>query len=334
MPAIARKGDLDQGGGELIAEFSTDVFVNGLPVALVGTIQSPHPKGDKHKMSHVTTGSSSVFVNGKAVAFVGSSTECGHDVATGSSDVMVPDSGGAGGGTPPSSIFAISVPPDTPVPLNAAQQNAVDNYVPVYTTRNSSVGIDGSTPDVVTSGAVTTNSAGINTANENDAEHPAIVSLVNAVLSEGEAAWARTGKNQNIMQLYADVGCPQSSDSVAWCAAFVGAILKRAGYKYNNGGNGLSAGAYKTFGNPVSDLSQAKRGDIVCFKRDGGSGSHVVFFWGYDGNKISYVGGNQSPSGGASTSLGSGKSPNTVNLKTLAVNGQWTTVQAIRRPQK
>jgi len=334
MPGIARKGDLDKGAGEIIAEFSTDVFVNGLPVALVGSIQSPHPKGDKHKMSHIKVGSSSVFVNGKAVAYIGSETECGHDIATGSSDVMVPDGGGAGGGSAPSSIFSVAVPPENPVPLNSAQQSAVDNYVAVYTTRNNEMGISSSSPDVITSGNVTVNTAGINTANENDTEHPAIVALVSAVLSEGEAAWARTGKNQNIMQLYADVGCPQSSDSVAWCAAFVGAILKRAGYKYNNGGNGLSAGAYRNHGNAVSDLGQAKRGDIVCFKRDGGSGSHVVFFWGYDGNKISYVGGNQTMTGKAASSLGSGNAPNTVNLKTVAVGGQWTTIQAIRRPQK
>ena len=92
MPNVARQGDRDTGGGTLVSNYSSDVFVNGKAMAHVGTKQSahpPHPRQPVHGSSHITVGSSTVFVNGKAVAYVCSDTLCGHKIASGSENVFV-----------------------------------------------------------------------------------------------------------------------------------------------------------------------------------------------------------------------------------------------------
>jgi uncharacterized Zn-binding protein involved in type VI secretion len=88
MMQIARQGDLDSGGGTLNSGVSSTVYVDGIPVALVDTGQTPHGKGI-HSSSVVISGSSTVIVESKQVAHVGSSTRCGHPVATGSSTTYV-----------------------------------------------------------------------------------------------------------------------------------------------------------------------------------------------------------------------------------------------------
>jgi uncharacterized Zn-binding protein involved in type VI secretion len=91
MPSIARQGDIDTGGGTIVANYSPDVFVNGRNMAHVGSQQSPHPPfpiEPEHGISYIISGSSTVFVNGMPVAFVGSNTLCGHNIASGSGDVF------------------------------------------------------------------------------------------------------------------------------------------------------------------------------------------------------------------------------------------------------
>jgi len=102
---------------------------------------------------------------------------------------------------------------------------------------------------------------------------------------------AGADNNPLIMEMYASVGADWvEHDSVAWCAAFVGHCLERAGIRSTRK---LTARSYLTFGEPV-DLKDAREGDIVVFKR-GNSGwkGHVAFFVADAGSKIAVLGGNQ-----------------------------------------
>ena len=92
MSAIARNGDTNEEGGEIIAGAST-VFVNGILVGLVGdTITSHSPYGPPHpphEAATITDGSGTVFADGVLVAWVGSGNTCGHSIVVGSGDVEV-----------------------------------------------------------------------------------------------------------------------------------------------------------------------------------------------------------------------------------------------------
>jgi len=76
-----------------------------------------------------------------------------------------------------------------------------------------------------------------------------------------------------------------------WCAGFVNYVLESTGYRSTDS---LLASSYSNYGKKVTSPSS---GDIVLLKRDGGSGRHVGFFYGYvKENGVKYVvvlGGNQ-----------------------------------------
>lgn len=78
---------------------------------------------------------------------------------------------------------------------------------------------------------------------------------------------------------------------VPWCAGFINFVLNKTGYVSTNN---LLASSYHFYGIKVNDPTQ---GDIVLLKRNGGSGRHVAFFYGYHfENGVEYVlllGGNQ-----------------------------------------
>jgi len=101
------------------------------------------------------------------------------------------------------------------------------------------------------------------------------------------------GHNPKIVQYFADVGHSWvQDDETAWCAAFVGAMLKRAGMPHTGK---LNARSYQYWGDEVS-LDAAQEGDIVVFWRgtpDGWQG-HVGFFVRHSGDSIDVLGGNQS----------------------------------------
>jgi len=98
--------------------------------------------------------------------------------------------------------------------------------------------------------------------------------------------------NPLIMEMYASVGADWvEHDSVAWCAAFLGHCLERAGIRSTRK---LTARSYLTFGEPV-ELKDAREGDIVVFKRGNVSWQGHVGFYVSDGSgKIAVLGGNQS----------------------------------------
>ena len=98
--------------------------------------------------------------------------------------------------------------------------------------------------------------------------------------------------NPAIMAMYASVGHDWvEHDSVAWCAAFVGHCLEKAGLRSTRR---LNARSYLDWGIPV-DLPDAQAGDIVVFSRGSKSWQgHVAFFVKMAGAMIEVLGGNQS----------------------------------------
>ncbi|MDF1854258.1 TIGR02594 family protein [Pseudooceanicola sp.] len=98
--------------------------------------------------------------------------------------------------------------------------------------------------------------------------------------------------NPAIMEMYASVGHDWvQHDSVAWCAAFVGHCLEKAGLRSTRR---LNARSYLDWGIPV-DLTDAHEGDIVVFSRGSKSWQgHVGFFVKAAGATIEVLGGNQS----------------------------------------
>ncbi len=98
--------------------------------------------------------------------------------------------------------------------------------------------------------------------------------------------------NPAIMEMYASVGHDWvEHDAVAWCAAFVGHCLEKAGLRSTRR---LNARSYLDWGIPV-DLADAQEGDIVVFSRGSKSWQgHVGFFVKKTGAMIEVLGGNQS----------------------------------------
>ena len=101
--------------------------------------------------------------------------------------------------------------------------------------------------------------------------------------------------NPEIVQMFADVGHDWvKDDETAWCAAFVGAMLERAGLPSTRK---LNARSYNDWGQSVA-LEDAQPGDVVTFWRNDPSSwtGHVGFFVRDSGVFIEVLGGNQSNS--------------------------------------
>lgn len=85
MPGISRV-NVDTAGGTITGPGSSDVFVNGSKVSLLGDSVAPH--GDSpHNNATMVGSSSTVFANGIGVVRQGDAASCGH-TATGSSDTF------------------------------------------------------------------------------------------------------------------------------------------------------------------------------------------------------------------------------------------------------
>lgn len=111
-----------------------------------------------------------------------------------------------------------------------------------------------------------------------------------AIAEIGTAEWAQ-GSNPKVVAYYRDAGHPEViDDAVAWCAAFVGAMLKRAGVKPSGA---LNARSYLKWGNPVP-LDKIQRGDIGVIPRGNSTWQgHVFFIEAVNGKMVVAVGGNQ-----------------------------------------
>ncbi len=101
--------------------------------------------------------------------------------------------------------------------------------------------------------------------------------------------------NPKVVELFKDAGHPEVvHDSTAWCAAFVGAILKRSGHK----GNGsLWALDYAKWGQALGDVALGAVATKKRFNKAGKLvGGHVFFVAGWDKDNVYGLGGNMSDS--------------------------------------
>lgn len=99
--------------------------------------------------------------------------------------------------------------------------------------------------------------------------------------------------NPEIIAMFRAVGHEWvEDDSVAWCAAFIGACIERAGIRSTRA---LNARSYLQWGVPV-ELADAQEGDVIVFSRGDPNGwqGHVGFFVKRAGTNIEVLGGNQS----------------------------------------
>lgn len=113
--------------------------------------------------------------------------------------------------------------------------------------------------------------------------------LLEALKLDGLKEVPGSGHNPEIVKLFADAGAPQvKDDETAWCAAFVGACLRRSGYLSTGA---LTARSYLKFGKEVSD---PQRGDIAVFSRGNSAWQgHVGFVVKANQNYVWLLGGNQ-----------------------------------------
>ena len=210
------------------------------------------------------------------------------------------------GSTAPFGTVSVSVSVDLPPEDQAAAETLVGDYVAAqngqpnsyYKPEAAADGVKGNyagTPESssVPDGAVAT-----------DATASDIVPFLDARLAEAKTgAWRETGQggaasNSKITGIWTNLGYPAGSpwttDQTAWCMGFVNYGLKSSGYKYVQT---ASAAAITTnpekWGAVQVPKAEAQPGDIAFW-----SYRHVNFVYTAANGKYSFVGGNQTPSGG------------------------------------
>src|SRR5262245_9659618 len=115
-------------------------------------------------------------------------------------------------------------------------------------------------------------------------DNPYWLSLAVAQIGTLEIPGPRS--NPKVVQYYLDVVGRKMPDVVPWCAAFVGAMLVRAGEKSSGS---LMARSYLRYG----DRCSAQPGAIAIWGRDRPPFGHVNFVERVDGDTLTCVGGNQ-----------------------------------------
>lgn len=108
----------------------------------------------------------------------------------------------------------------------------------------------------------------------------------------GETEIAGPKHNPEIVGYFADSkNAGIQNDEVAWCAAFVGAVLERSGIRSTRS---LMARSYQDFGQPVP-LNAPRYGAIAVFSRTSDPRfGHVGFVTGWTREHLEILGGNQS----------------------------------------
>lgn len=302
----ARLGDVCSGhpGGNYYSrpndQGSPDVFCNGLPKHRqsdhwqyhgVGNDSPPHD-------SYLAAGSPTVYTNGLQQGRIGDPVQCGSKVLTGSPDVFVGDTPFS----PPVAAFSRGRF-DTPRALRPSETSGLafnsanrQQYISFDTIENNF----GTNPEIGPSDVPIDEVKWDECSTEelNGDLNSKVYQTAKQRLAEANSgAWRETGTNQNIINLRRDIGITlpgnaEFRDDTHWCAAFVGSVLKRSCASYKKT---LRAGDYTSYGAPLdkNDPSSWKPGDVIVFKRTGGSG-HVAIIDRVENGKIYYIGGNQS----------------------------------------
>ncbi len=209
----------------------------------------------------------------------------------------------------PSPSPAVGAPEAVQVTLSIAQSEAIASSGALATSAaEAEVGLAGrgevphegpleKTSKSESNGAYVSDPAGFPAKLDPNADPSAVFGVLaknlDAALKEaGQGKWKETGKNPCIIACYKAVGVAQASDSVPWCAAFAGAVIKASGVQALKT---LSSLAYRGFGTvvPLADKSKWRLNDIVVFSRQGGG--HIGFFRGYNpsNGSVLIAGGNQ-----------------------------------------
>ena len=288
-------------------EGSGDVFANSIGVNRVGDAWAPHGgdpayRGDPHpgESGHTTSaGSGSVFANNKAVARIGDPVE-GDTIAAGSPNVFAGSAAGTFG------IASVSVTITIPEGDQLAAETLVDNYVTAQTGQpNTYYKPEAAADGVKGNYAGTPESSSVpDGAVASDPSASDIIPFLEARLAEAATgAWRESGmkgnpSNTKITGIWTNLGYPASNpwttDQTAWCMGFVNYALKNSGYKYVQT---ASAAAITTTPEKWSAVqvpkAEARPGDIAFW-----SYRHVNFVYTAANGKYSFVGGNQTPSGG------------------------------------
>lgn len=99
---------------------------------------------------------------------------------------------------------------------------------------------------------------------------------------------AGAGSSKTVLSYFEDAQhAAIKDDGVAWCAAFAGAMLARAGYKPSGS---LMARSYLTWG---AKIDKPRKGCVVVLKRGAAPSGHVGFADSWNGSSIKILGGNQ-----------------------------------------
>jgi uncharacterized Zn-binding protein involved in type VI secretion len=95
MPAAARLTDPDDSDGAIESDVASTVFINGLPAAMLGSLDRDHapygPPHPPHVPNPIVSASGTVFIEGRPAARKDDPFNCGHIVAAGSPDVNIGD---------------------------------------------------------------------------------------------------------------------------------------------------------------------------------------------------------------------------------------------------
>ena len=90
MPGAVRKGDANDAGGKVIADFAPNIFIDGRPAAQVGSLVEPHPNNKPpHIIARCSTSSNAVIGNNKGLVYIGCKDTCGHTRVEGSATVII-----------------------------------------------------------------------------------------------------------------------------------------------------------------------------------------------------------------------------------------------------
>lgn len=109
-----------------------------------------------------------------------------------------------------------------------------------------------------------------------------------AVAEIGTKEVPGASSNAVVVDYFRQAVAAAQPDSVPWCAAFVGAMLVKAGYKPSGS---LMARSYLDWG---TQLAKPRKGCIVVFKRGAAPAGHVGFVENWTAGLVRCVGGNQS----------------------------------------
>jgi uncharacterized protein (TIGR02594 family) len=138
-------------------------------------------------------------------------------------------------------------------------------------------------------------------------------------------SWKETGANPNIINAYKEVaGVTYRNDTTAWCAAFVGYVLKTSGLSYLKT---LSSLAYANYGTavPLNDPTQWRKWDIIVWKNiTKAQKGHVSFLTGVTKSGLTVIEPTSAFGGNQGNRVKVSKYPFDKTFKVLAVRRGWT----------